>query len=127
MAEGQRIEQLIEQIAQGRLSRREAIRRALGLGLGLPGAMALISQAAARQATPVAIPEPPVAAVIPHTFDFDGITLDDPYAWLENPDDPAVIAYLEAENAYADAMMAPTAALQQTLYAFFLRSIGAIG
>ena len=40
----------------------------------------------------------------------------DPYRWLENSDDPEVIAYLEAENAYTAAMMIPTRGLQATLY-----------
>jgi oligopeptidase B len=45
-----------------------------------------------------------------------GDTLIDPYAWLEDPEDPAVIVYLEAENAYAEAMMAHTEALQEKLF-----------
>jgi oligopeptidase B len=118
----QRIERLIDDLARGRLSRRAALRRAASFGLGLPTALALVTRAAAArqestpQATPADVPMPPVAEVIPSSHEFSGITVEDPYAWLENPDDPKVIAYLEAENAYADAMMAPTAALQETLY-----------
>ncbi|RMD80032.1 MAG: oligopeptidase B, partial [Chloroflexi bacterium] len=40
----------------------------------------------------------------------------DEFAWLENRDDPAVIAYLEAENTYAEAVMAPAAPLREQLY-----------
>ena len=40
----------------------------------------------------------------------------DPYYWLREKDDPEVIAYLEAENSYADAVLAPTLALQETIY-----------
>ena len=40
----------------------------------------------------------------------------DPYYWLREKDNPEVIAYLKAENAYAGAVMEPTLALQQTLY-----------
>jgi oligopeptidase B len=40
----------------------------------------------------------------------------DPYYWLREKDNPEVRAYLEAENAYADAVMAPTLPLQETLY-----------
>jgi oligopeptidase B len=40
----------------------------------------------------------------------------DPYYWLREKDNPEVIAYLEAENAYTDAVMAPTAPLQEKLY-----------
>jgi len=40
----------------------------------------------------------------------------DSYAWLKDKRDTRVIAYLEAENAYADAWMKPTEALQERLY-----------
>jgi oligopeptidase B len=60
---------------------------------------------------------PPVARRRAAPRAYSGVTLDDPYAWLENPDDPEVIAYLRAENAFTEAMMAPTAALRETLYA----------
>ena len=40
----------------------------------------------------------------------------DDYVWLRGKDDPEVLAYLRAENAYADAVMKPTAALADTLY-----------
>ncbi|MEM6453572.1 MAG: S9 family peptidase [Acidobacteriota bacterium] len=59
---------------------------------------------------------PPVAAREPHTVDLHGVTLEDPYHWLRDKARPDVIAYLEAENAYADAHMAPTEALQTRLY-----------
>ena len=44
---------------------------------------------------------------------------DDDYAWLRDRDDPAVIAHLEAENAYTDAVMHHTVALQETLFTEF--------
>jgi oligopeptidase B len=40
----------------------------------------------------------------------------DPYYWMREKGDPEVIAHLEAENAYTDAVMAPTKDLQETLY-----------
>ena len=43
-------------------------------------------------------------------------TLVDDYAWLRDREDVEVRAYLEAENAYCEAVMAPTKALQATLY-----------
>jgi oligopeptidase B len=43
-------------------------------------------------------------------------TMVDDYFWLREKTNPAVIAHLEAENAYAEAMMKPTAALQAKLY-----------
>jgi oligopeptidase B len=59
---------------------------------------------------------PPIAAVVPHTTVSLGRTLVDNYAWLQNKDDPQVIAYLEAENTYASALLAPTEALQEQLF-----------
>ncbi|MEZ5930762.1 MAG: S9 family peptidase [Alphaproteobacteria bacterium] len=59
---------------------------------------------------------PPVAKTIDHVTEIHGEHRNDPYAWLKTKDDPEVIAYLEAENAYTDQAMAPTEALQRTLY-----------
>ncbi|MFZ5624987.1 MAG: S9 family peptidase [Gemmatimonadota bacterium] len=61
-------------------------------------------------------PTPPAAPVRPHPVSFHGETWDDPYFWLRNKEDPAVIAYLEAENAYADQVLAPTKELEERLY-----------
>ena len=59
---------------------------------------------------------PPVAKTIAHETEIHGHRRSDAYAWLKKKDDPEVIAYLEAENAYAAHEMAPTLALQETLY-----------
>jgi oligopeptidase B len=40
----------------------------------------------------------------------------DDWYWLRDRDDPAVIAHLEAENAYAEAALAPVAALRDRIY-----------
>src|ERR1700728_3620356 len=45
-----------------------------------------------------------------------GVRLVDDYAWLRNKENPDVTAYLEAENAYAEAVMAPLAGLRDQLY-----------
>ncbi len=45
-----------------------------------------------------------------------GHTLIDDYAWLREKNSAEVHAHLEAENAYTDAYMAPTAGLQAELY-----------
>ena len=42
--------------------------------------------------------------------------LADDYAWLRDKENPEVTAYLEAENAYAEAVMAPLAGLREELY-----------
>ena len=66
-------------------------------------------------------PQPPVAEQRPHSFTRHGVTVDDPYAWLKDPDypevsDPDILAYLEAENAYFEAVMAPHRPLVDRLY-----------
>ncbi len=65
--------------------------------------------------------QPPVADRIDHSFTHHGITIDDPYAWLRDPgypevDDPKIIDYLEAENTYFDAYMAPLQPLVDTVF-----------
>ena len=59
---------------------------------------------------------PPVALRRPVTVTRHGELFTDDYAWLREKDDPAVLAHLEAENAYAEARLAPTAELRETLY-----------
>ncbi|WP_010184670.1 S9 family peptidase [Sphingomonas sp. PAMC 26605] len=65
---------------------------------------------------------PPVAATRPHSFTAHGVTIEDPYAWLKDPNYPEVedrdvLAYLEAENAYFESVMAPHKGLIDRLYA----------
>jgi oligopeptidase B len=60
---------------------------------------------------------PPIARIAPQTAVQHGRTLVDNYAWLQNRDDPQVIAYLEAENAYAHALLEHTEPLQEQLFA----------
>jgi oligopeptidase B len=45
-----------------------------------------------------------------------GDTRVDNYFWLRDKTNPEVIRYLEAENAYTDAVMKPTLGFQETLY-----------
>ncbi len=45
-----------------------------------------------------------------------GHTLVDDYAWLREKENPEVVAYLEAENAYCGQVMAGTEELQKQLY-----------
>lgn len=47
----------------------------------------------------------------------------DEFYWLNKPRSAAARAYLEAENAYAEAVLAPTEALQESLYAEMLGRI----
>jgi oligopeptidase B len=70
----------------------------------------------------------PQAAEKPYRDTYHDITRTDPYAWLRDDNWQAVMkdpqaldadirAHLEAENAYTDAVMAPTDALQEQLFA----------
>ncbi|HKD96041.1 MAG TPA: S9 family peptidase [Micromonosporaceae bacterium] len=60
--------------------------------------------------------QPPVAARRPAERTFHGDTVVDDYGWLANRDDRSVIDYLNAENAYTEAVMAPLADLRETLF-----------
>jgi oligopeptidase B len=71
----------------------------------------------------VPTPVPPVARKVPKVTVVHGDTLRDDYAWLRDKDSPDVIAYLEAENAYAEARTKPGAAFQETLYREMLARI----
>lgn len=61
-------------------------------------------------------PAPPIAARIPHVTTFHGQAVVDEYAWLRDLSNPDVTAYLQAENAYTDALTAATTTLQDRLY-----------
>jgi oligopeptidase B len=65
---------------------------------------------------PIAALTPPIAERRPVEREFSGITISDDYAWLENPRDPEVIAYLEAENAYLAQVLAATGDLRERLH-----------
>src|SRR5215831_15536146 len=62
-------------------------------------------------------PEPPIARRIRSERTHHGDTVSDEYAWLADKDDPETIAYLEAENAYTEAMTAGQAGLRQEIFA----------
>ena len=61
-------------------------------------------------------PVPPVARKIRTETHIHGATLADDYGWLREKSNSEVAQYLEAENAYADAVMKPVEALQKKLY-----------
>jgi oligopeptidase B len=60
--------------------------------------------------------QPPATEKKPKVTEINGDRLVDNYFWLREKTDAAVIAHLEAENAYTDAMMKPTVGLQDKLY-----------
>lgn len=66
-------------------------------------------------------PAPPVAQRKPYAFTRHGVTIEDPYHWLRDPDypqvtDPQILDYIEAENAYFDSVMAPHRPLIERLF-----------
>jgi oligopeptidase B len=66
--------------------------------------------------TPTQLPPAPIARKQHTETPLHGVVLTDDYAWLRDKQDPEVTAYLEAENAYAEAFMAPLAGLRDDLY-----------
>jgi len=63
-----------------------------------------------------AAPQPPMTEKKPKTTNIHGVTLVDDYFWLREKTNPAVLAHLQAESDYADAMMKHTEPLQAKLY-----------
>jgi oligopeptidase B len=69
----------------------------------------------------VDIPAPPQAARRPYSYERHGVTIEDPWHWLRDPkypevDDPDVLAYLKAENAYFDGWKAQHQGLIDQLF-----------
>lgn len=63
--------------------------------------------------------KPPVTQVIPKKLEIhDHVRVDD-YYWLNERENPKVLEYLEAENAYTDSIMAHTSELQESLFKEF--------
>lgn len=60
--------------------------------------------------------QPPLARREPVEHVIHGDRRVDHYAWMREKREPQVKDHLEAENAYADAVMRPTEALQEKLY-----------
>lgn len=80
------------------------------LGAFLISFMTSISIFAADQATP------PLARKVAWQTSYHGETVHDDYRWLHQKQQPEVLAYLHAENAYADAMSASFKPLSDKLY-----------
>jgi oligopeptidase B len=90
-------------------------------------ATALVPACASTEVTMTTPPSPPVARIDPKVIEQLGRTRIDNYAWLKDDNwqqvmrDPSVLradvrAYLDEENAYREAVMAPTQALQERIY-----------
>ncbi len=65
------------------------------------------------------MPDAPIAPKRPHTIEIHGDARVDPYYWMRDDarEDAEILAHLEAENAYADAVLSPVAALKDELFA----------
>jgi oligopeptidase B len=69
------------------------------------------------------LPVPPIAKKIPKTDVLHGETRIDNYYWLREKSNPEVIAYLEAENKYTEAMTSDLTGLQDKIYKEILSRI----
>ena len=69
------------------------------------------------------LPTPPAAHKKHNEALLHGVVLVDDYAWLRDKEDPETTAYLQAENAYAEAVLAPLDGLREQLYQEMLSHI----
>src|SRR5215213_1551019 len=75
-------------------------------------AIALLTAASALAEAPA----PPVAKKVPKSLTMHEDVRVDEYGWLRDKASADTISYLEAENAYADAVLKPTEKLGKQLY-----------
>src|SRR5947209_6951184 len=68
-------------------------------------------------------PGPPTAPHVDHRETRHDATVVDPYFWLREKDNPKVVDYLNAENAYTEAMTKSLKPFADTLYAEMLGHI----
>ncbi len=69
------------------------------------------------------LPAPPVAPRIEHSEVRHGATISDDYFWLREKTNPKVVAYLQAENAYTEAMTKDLQPFSDALYSEMLARI----
>ncbi len=62
------------------------------------------------------LPAPPLPERRDHVEERHGETIHDPWYWLRDRDDPAVLAHLEAENGHTEAWFAPLEGLRAQLF-----------
>src|SRR5436190_6291069 len=70
----------------------------------------------AQEVLTATIPQPPVARREPVEHILHDDRRVDHYAWLRHKENPEVIDYLNAENAYTDAVLRDTEPFQEKLY-----------
>lgn len=88
------------------------IHRSLSLFIVAAAALSLLAGCRAERSAPV----PPVAKIEPTRLEKHGDIRIDNYYWLRARENPEVIVYLQAENAYTDSLMSHTNDLQEKLY-----------
>jgi oligopeptidase B len=66
--------------------------------------------------TSTSAPAPPIARRVPLTRTFHGDTFVDSYEWLRDKESPETVAYLEAENAYTEAMTRHLTGLREAIF-----------
>ena len=80
-----------------------------------PGFVAAFS-ALSSSAHPQSPAQPPTAPQLEHISIWHGEKVNDPFFWLREKSNPAVIKYLEAENAYTEAMTKGLQSFAEALY-----------
>lgn len=71
----------------------------------LAPALALLFIAAKAPDKAASRPTPPTTEARPVTETLNGVTVTDPYRWLEDQNSPETRAWIDKENAYTDAML----------------------
>jgi oligopeptidase B len=86
--------------------------------ISLALAITAMSTIQAQNLTPIQAQQftPPDVRQKPHITVIHGDTLNDPYSWLNQRENPEVLDYLRAENEYADSQLAHTKDLQAMLF-----------
>ena len=79
----------------------------LGVAAALVSPLVAEEMNLARAPATIVAPTPPVAKIIPRTFEEHHRLRFDDYDWLRDRGDPDTLAYLKAENAYAAAHVRP--------------------
>ena len=91
--------------------------------VGIAFALMSISSLSNLPAQTAAQPQPPVAPIVEHREVRHGSTVVDNYYWLRQKSNPQVVQYLEAENAYTEAMTKDLQPFAHTLYGEMLSHI----
>ena len=82
-----------------------------------PGTQPVVTTPPAQPGTAAAArPEPPAARRVRSERTHHGDTFVDDFAWLADKENPETISYLQAENAYTEAMTAGQADLREAIF-----------